>query len=115
MKLHRPNTRSALAMSAASFRDRYCAGQTGEIDFEVIIEHDLHVDIMPINGFMSITGKYGALSADGECIYVDAAFQRDCPEEYVSLLLHEIGHLTLHIDLVAGVDLGTMRKSPTAK
>ena len=94
-------------MSAAGFRSRYCPGEAGAVDFEVIIEHDLGIDIMPINGLMAITGKYGALSADGKCIYVDAAFQRERHREYVSLLLHEVGHLILHIGLVTGVDFST--------
>jgi hypothetical protein len=87
-------------MSAADFRRQHCAGAIGFVDFEVIIEHDVGINIEPVRSLKRETGRFAALSADGKNIYVDAGFQAAYSRDYLSLLNHELGHAVHHLTLV---------------
>lgn len=99
-RAYRFRGRNEVEALAIQFREQRFTGQVGPIDPEVVIEHDLHIEIVPRIDLALKSGTPGWLSCDGRHIFVDAGLQRDAVSEYFALLLHETGHALLHKSLL---------------
>lgn len=98
-----------LKQTAEQFRAAYWPHRSFPVNIELIIERDLKMDIIPINGMQRDFGIDAYLVGDFSGIVVDGATYEE--ERFANRLrfsfAHEIGHFLLHRSLYA-------RESPSS-
>ena len=87
--------------AAESFLKRYWPSKKLPIQIEEIIEFQLNIDIIPIQGLKDCFKKLGLdidafISSNFETITVDQSMQERIATRYRFSLAHEIGHMLLH-------------------
>lgn len=94
-------------LAAAEFRARYASDVRGAMDVEWIAEHRMKLQIVPRPAMLERAHVYAWLSLAGTEIFHDErACDHEC--ELQSLLLHEIGHLILHLPIVRAMGVTTL-------
>lgn len=85
---------------AISFLEKNNPENKIPVDIEVIVEHDLKIEIIPLPGLRQSYFTEAYLSKDLKTLYVDDIYfnQLNFYFRYRYTLAHEIGHLILHRD-----------------
>ena len=81
---------------AEKFLQKYHPKDTYPIPIEDIIELQMGLDIIPIDGLHEIIDTDGFISADLTSISVEGYMYKNRAGRYRFTLAHEIGHLVLH-------------------
>ena len=84
-----------IAEAVAKFRHQYGLYNL-PIDIERLIEFDLDMEIIPIQGLEDWVHTTGFISNDFTSIYVDERVQMTQEYRYRFTLAHEVGHYVLH-------------------
>lgn len=66
------------------------------VPIEDIVEFQLRLDIVPVQGLRHAFEIDGFTTSDGSEIHVDAYAQENYPSRYRFTLAHEVGHLVMH-------------------
>lgn len=82
--------------AAERFLHKYHPEDTYPIPIEEIIEFQLGLDIIPIDGLHRVIETDGFISSDLTSISVEEYIYKNRPGRYRFTLAHEIGHLVLH-------------------
>ena len=88
---------------ACAFLREHNALDSIPVNIEAIVEFELGIGITTMPNLQRDFGTEGFTSSDFSTIYVDEGVFWDVPVRYRSTLAHEIGHLVLHQQLLAGV------------
>lgn len=87
---------AATEAHAERFLAKYDPSDTIPVPIEMIVEHELHLDIVPVPGLFRRVGVTGFLSNDCQEIFVDQFDFERHEARYRFTLAHEVGHLVLH-------------------
>jgi len=88
-----------LRWRAEEFLAKYHPAGTIPIPIEEIVEFQLGMDIVPMQGPHTLIETDGFVTSDLREIYVDEFVYLSRPGCYRSTLAHEVGHVVLHADL----------------
>jgi Zn-dependent peptidase ImmA (M78 family) len=85
---------------AREFLEKHNPENTLPVDIEVIVEHDMKIEIIPLLGLRQGYFTEAYLSKDLRTIYIDDIYfnQMNLHFRYRYTLAHETGHLILHRD-----------------
>lgn len=101
--------KSFIAKKAAEFLSRYHPSLEIPVPIELIVEHQLHMNIVPVPGMRQSFGNDGMISSDLTTITVDNHMcVSNRPGRYRFTLAHEIGHRVLHGEFYSQFDFSTM-------
>ncbi len=94
-------TTDQIDSDAQSFLDTYHPSRAIPIPIESIIDNNLHIDIIPIEGLKDVFSATeldidAFISSDFSSITVDKYVYDKCSTRYRFTLAHEIGHYVLH-------------------
>lgn len=81
---------------AERFLTEYHGSRTIPIPIEEIVEFDLSMDVVPVDGLEETVSVAGYLSSNLEYIYVDKRTFEHSVERFRFTLAHEVGHYWLH-------------------
>lgn len=89
-----------LEQSADEFRSRHAHGHIGRLNLPLIIEKDLHVEIVPVRWLCRVIKAKGYVCNGGHTICVDSDILSFQPEDYLFLIGHETAHVVRHPSLL---------------
>jgi hypothetical protein len=93
-------TKEEIRNSTEEFRNTYWKNDVIPVNVEYIIEHGLHLDIIPVHGIRQFEKIDAYLKSDQSGIVVDIEQYMDVQGRYENRLrfsfAHEIGHYMLH-------------------
>lgn len=92
-------------LAAAKFLARCHPEEEIPVPIEGIVEHRLHMDIIPVPGLFDRIGVSGFLSNDIEAIYIDQYEMEHFEARYRFTLAHELGHRVLHAAFYRGAKI----------
>lgn len=85
-----------LRAEAKDFLRKYHPTDTYPVPIEEIVEFDLSIDVIPIDGLKAEIRVDAFLTNDVERIYVDEWVMKHAPVRYRFSLAHEVAHYWLH-------------------
>jgi Zn-dependent peptidase ImmA (M78 family) len=94
--------------AAERFLHKYHPEDIYPIPIEEIIEFQLRLNIIPIDGLHNIIDTDGFVSSDLTSISVEEYIYKNRPGRYRFTLAHEIGHLVLHEHIYEQCEFDTM-------
>jgi hypothetical protein len=90
-------SKSDIREEAAAFLEEFADSDAIPVDIESIVDANIGLDIIPLDGVFRAYGIDGFLSGDMKSIYVDKYISSGKPlHRYRFTLAHEIGHWYLH-------------------
>lgn len=81
---------------ADNFLNEFHRERSIPVPIEEVIEFQLGIDIVPLEGLQQAFGVEGFTSNNRERINVDASVMTDNPNRYRFTLAHELGHIKMH-------------------
>jgi Zn-dependent peptidase ImmA (M78 family) len=88
-----------LRHAAEEFLDKYHVDRTVPVPIETIVEFDLSMDVIPVDGLKADLKVDAFLTNDLERIYIDEWVMLHAPARFRFSLAHEVGHYWLHDEL----------------
>ncbi len=87
-----------------NFVNHYSISADVPIDIDYIVEFDLGMDVVPLNGLHLAFGIDSWLSKDLKTVYIDEDVFKRSDNRYRFSLAHEVGHFWLHGDFIRKFD-----------
>jgi hypothetical protein len=95
--------------AADRFLREYHLKGTRPVPIEEIVEFDLSMDVIPLEGLKAHVGVDAFLTSDVGTIYVDEWVVKHAPVRYRFSLAHEVAHYWLHDALYQGCSIHSVR------
>lgn len=97
-----------LRAEAERFLDEYHRDRSVPVPIESIVEFDLSIDVIPVEGLKADLKVDAFLTNDTERIYVDEWVMLHAPTRFRFSLAHEVAHYWLHDELYAGSTIASV-------
>ena len=96
-----------LEKAAEDFLEKYHPTREIPIPIENIVEFDLGLEVIPVQGLQKAIGMDGSLSIDFMRLYIDKYQFENYPNRLRFTMAHEAGHFVLHREYVESLEIKT--------
>ncbi len=111
MDLHVPyRSYEEIEQRACSFLDAYHPSRSIPIPIDEIVECDLELNLIPVQGLRDVADAEGFLTGDMTTMYVDATVMDRYPPRFRFTLAHEVAHLYLHAEYLRALAAITIQQ-----
>lgn len=99
-----------LREAAEDFLNQYHDERTIPVPIEEIVEFDLNISVVAIEGLRQQLGVDAFLTNDVGRIFMDQWVMMSAPERYRFSLAHEVAHYWIHSDLYEASTIGSVKE-----